>query len=192
MALTLVTASANPLTLAHAKRHLRAEEFNDDDAYIEALLDVAWGHIDGANGWLGSSLAPAVWQLRIDEFPSDDEPLRLPLPPLQTVNEIEYIDIAGATQTLAAYRTFSANAPHACGYVTPAYDSDWPDTLLDEHEAVHVTFTAGYAALPKPVEHAMLLMIGDWYRHRSDATEMKLASLPRGAEALLMPLRNWI
>lgn len=188
--MTLVSVAApEPLvSLAEVKRHCRATDFDDDDAYLASLVAVAQAHIEGPGGWLGRAFGEQEWELRLDAFPSND--IRLPLPPLQSVDEIEYVDADGITQTLASFREFGVGSLNGGGFILPAYDETWPITR-DEPEAVRITFTAGYSAVPTQVKHAILLLVGEWYENREDAGSLKLNEIPTCASALLMPLRFW-
>jgi uncharacterized phiE125 gp8 family phage protein len=188
MALKLVTPASALVTLPEIKKHVRAEDFTDDDAYLESLIEVATGHIDGPEGWLGRALGTQEWLLSLDEFPTCD--ITLPLPPLQSVDELEYTDEDGATQTITDFREFGVGMANWPGRILPAYDTVWPVTR-DEPEAVRITFTAGYATVPKPVKHAIMLLVGQWYAVRENATEIKLSEMPKSVDALLMPLRYW-
>lgn len=190
MALKLVTAASAPLvSLAEAKKHVRAEDFQDDDAYLEALIATASAHIDAPSGWLGRAVGESTWELRLDCFPC--ERINIPLPPLLSVGAVEYVDVDGVEQTYSAFRAFGIESANFPGFILPAYDEDWPDTRDDEPEAVRITFTAGYSATPKPIKHAVLLMVGDWYKNREDTTEVKLTEMPRAVDALLRPFQVW-
>lgn len=190
MALKLVTAATAPLvTLVEAKRHVHAEDFTDDDSYLEALIATATAHIDAPSGWLGRAIGESVWELRLDCFPCGS--ITLPLPPLVSVDSVKYVDVDGIEQTYTDARYFGIGAAIRHGSVLYAHNGEWPDTRDDEPEAVRITFTAGYSETPKPIKHAILLMVGDWYRNREDAAEIKLAEMPRGVDALLRPFQVW-
>lgn len=189
MSLALLTAGDQILSLAALKRHVHAEDFDDDDAYLQALASAAEDNIGGAGGFLGRALSQSEWELRLDCFPAGK--IDIPLPPLISVDEVEYVDTDGVAQTYAAYRTFGVGQANAGGFILYAYNGEWPDTRDDEPEAVRVTFTAGYAAVPPAIKHAALLMVGDWYRNREDATEIKLSKMPRAADDLLAPYRYY-
>lgn len=191
MALKLVTAASAPLvTLAEAKRHVHAEDFTDDDDYLEALVETATGHIDAPSGWLGRAIGDSTWELALDCFPVCGR-IDIPLPPLREIVSVKYVDINGDEQTYADFRAFGVDAANAPGFILPAYDDDWPDTRDDTPEAVRIRFVAGYEETPKPIKHAILLMVGDWYANREDAAEIKLNEAPRGADALLRPFQVW-
>jgi uncharacterized phiE125 gp8 family phage protein len=187
MALTLVTASAPLVTTAEAKRHCRIDS-NEDDAYLDSLVSVAQGYIEGPNGWLGRSFGEQVWTLTLDAFPAGS--IYLPLPPLQSVDVLEYTKTDGTTGTITDFREFGVGSVVGAGFVLPAYDAAWPDTR-DEPEAVRITFTAGYASAPPQVKHAILLLVGEWYENREDAGAIRLTEIPTAASSLLMPLRFW-
>jgi uncharacterized phiE125 gp8 family phage protein len=185
-----------PLTLTEVKDHLRVDT-TDEDALIEGLIDAAVAHIDGADGWLGRALVTQTWEWRLDRFPWGNnwaDALRVPLPPLQSVTSIEYVDTAGVTQTWSdtLYKVDTSKEP---GRIAPVYGETWPLTR-DEIAAVTVTFIAGYGAnpqdVPAAIRSALLLLIGNWYTFREPTiTGTIVARLPMGVEALLMPHRVW-
>lgn len=187
MALKLVTPGSALVTLNELKRHVHAEDFTDDDSYLESLAAVATDHIGGAEGWLGRALGSSVWELRLDCFPAR---INIPLPPLQSIDAISYVDIDGATQTYATFREFGVGSANGQGFALPAYDEDWPDTR-EEPEAVRITFTSGYETLPASIKHAILMLVGQWYDKREDASEIKLTEIPNGVDDLLMKFRFW-
>jgi uncharacterized phiE125 gp8 family phage protein len=196
MALRLITApAAAPLTLAEAKAHLRVNH-DDEDALINGLIDAVRGHVDGKDGFLGRALVTQTWELVLDKFPAAE--IKIPLPPLQTVESIKYDDGAGLEQTLAAnqYSVDNASEP---GWVMPV-TARWP-TTLDAINAVRIRFVAGYAPdansppdlaanVPGAIKAAMLLLIGSLYEHREAIVIGQTAvQIPWGAEQLLRPFR---
>lgn len=188
MALTLVTAAtASLITLTEAKRQVRAEDFSDDDPYLEGLIATVSDTLVGPSGWLGRSVVETEWSYRLNRFTASA--ISLPLPPLIEVSEVEYVDVSGATQTISGYRTFGMGAVDAAGYIVPAYGSDWPQTR-DEPEAVRIQFKSGYATIPQAIKHGALLLLGHLYDNRAAVGE-KIEVLPMGADALLMPYRFW-
>jgi len=193
MNLKLVTPPAvEPLSLAEAKDHLRVDG-TAEDALIGALVQAARESLDGAAGWLGRALVTQTWDWLLDEFPAaSDRALRVPLPPLQSVASLKYLDLAGTEQTWspANYLVDAAAAP---ARILPAYGLAWP-TARRVANAVTVRFAAGYGGagnlVPGPVRAAMLLLIGDLYRHREAKIDAALAGNP-AVMALLAPYRVW-
>jgi len=175
MGLTLVTApTAEPLTLAEAKLHLRL----DSDVEIDRVGDLivsAREDLDGPAGWLGRAIMPQTWDLTVDRFPDrcgmmnftpqlGDLSIEIPLPPLQSVTSIGYIDQNGDAQTLATtvYRVVADSLP---GKVILRQNQSWPLTIR-EPAAVTIRFVAGYAKVPQKIRSLMLEMIGWRFANR--------------------------
>lgn len=190
MALKLITPPDDPLlSLDEIKRHVRAEDFSDDDTYLTALGATAEALIGGENGFLGRALGESTWAITLPCFPLCE--IEIPLPPLVSITSIAYVDEDGDNQTYTEHRTFGVGLAARHGRILPAYDGDWPDTRQDTPEAVTVTFVAGYSEVPTPIKHAALLMVGDWYLHREETSEMNLHTMPHASTALLAPYRIW-
>lgn len=208
--LQLATPPNTPVvTLDEAKAHLRVFH-DDDDDYIQALVDAAVGQLDGADGWLNRALGSQSWVFSLERFPwyygqygyhdgqraayGRPQRIYIPLAPLISVDAVEYVASDETTKQLTNFRVFGAGSTQP-GYIMPALDTSWPSTICDT-ETVRITFTAGYAnaaAIPSGIKHAIKLMVGHWFENREAVTiNLKgLAELPMGVVALLMPLRNW-
>lgn len=186
MDLTLVSAPAEvPVSLAEAKSHLRVLTA-DEDALITSLVLAATAHLDGRSGILGRALVTQTWELRLDGFP---DCLELPLPPLQSVTSIKYLDDTG-TETTLDPSAYVVESGHYFGRIRPAYGLTWP-VPRDESGAVRVRFVAGYggaAAVPAPVRHAILLLVGHWWINREAAGEEQFVH-PFAVDALTLPFR---
>lgn len=171
MGLSLVTAPAAPVfDLDEAREHLNLDRIDNiqagpDDALIEEFVRAATAEIDGRDGWLGRALVTQTWRLYLDEFPTGR--ITLPLPPLQSVASIKYLDRAGTQATLdpAAYRVGPFKDP---GYVEPVFGGQWPQTL-PVSDAVEITFVAGYgqpADVPAVIKQYLRHRVGQFYEHR--------------------------
>lgn len=205
MELRLVTpATAEIVTLAEAKAHLRVFH-DDDDDYITALCEAVRDHLTGEAGWLGVSVLPATWELTLSRFPCYDvewppawmplqtarprSALPLPRPPLTAVSGLYYTPSNGVETEITDFRTFGATTQGGA-YLLPAKGANWP-TTDGEPGSVRVRYTAGYAELPKAIKHAGLLMLAHWYENREAATEAKMNELPMAVQALLAPYRHF-
>lgn len=190
MARKLVTAASTyPVTVAEAKAHLR-EVDSDNDDLIETLVKAATGH---AEKYLGRALINQTWDLYLDDFPDDDEPIEIPLPPLIEVvgvftrdadgNEDE-VDLDSVIIDLA-----SEPARVSIG------SGSWPTVDDDVINAVRVRFRAGYVDnsvspaegdVPDDIKAAILLHVGALFAHREEVVIGQAANLlPWGAKALL-------
>lgn len=177
-----------PITLAEAKAHARVDHA-DEDALITSLIEAATRHIDGRHAYLGRCLVTQSWEYRTHGFP-DCGLIELPLPPLQSVSAVTYVDDAGAVQTLAIDQYVVDTATYA-GQVRRAYDVVWPVTRLEDF-AVRVAFTAGFgdaAAVPQPIKTALLMMVKQLYDKRGDDPDDKDITIPAPARWLLSPYR---
>jgi uncharacterized phiE125 gp8 family phage protein len=170
--LTLVQAPMeNVIELAFAKQRLRIDTSADDEVVVN-LIATATTYLDGANGILGRALMPQSWRYDLGQFPDAAGWIELPLPPLLSVEQIQYRDSAGSVQTLAStvYRAISTG-----DYIKPRLMLDvnqsWPTTETGVPDAVQVTYTAGYQDLvspannpvPEPIQQAILLIAQTLY-----------------------------
>lgn len=133
----LQTLTAELLHLDEVKNHLRVSTSSEDEL-ITALIVTARVK---AESFTKRALVMRQIKLRMDHFPSIITP---EYSPLQTVDNIQYVDTAGATQTLAtSYYTVDRYCDPA--QIFEAYNQSWP-TTRDVANGVTVTFTTGYMA----------------------------------------------
>ena len=130
---------------------------DDDDARVDALLQVAQSAIEPPNTWLGRALGMQVLEARFDAF--RDPCLYLPFPPLREIVSLAYTDGAGVDQTipLASLRVLGIGT--AIGSISMRGTSGWPVTDFGP-ETVRVRFRAGYSAddpEARPIRHAIVL-----------------------------------
>lgn len=198
MGLKLITPPIEePITLLEAKSHLRID-IDDDDALITALIKAAREHAEMITR---RSFITQTWELSLDNWPYGDE-LVLPLPPLQTVLSVKYIDSAGIEHLFETDK-YIIDASSEPGRIVLKSGYAWPSEILQTANAIHIQFIAGYgstaevpqAEVPQTVKQAMLLMIGWWYEQREAAIIQNIArEVPMAVEALLWPYRilRWL
>lgn len=124
------------------------------------------GEIATRRAWCG----PQTWDYILSGPPADGF-LEIPLPPLQSVVSITYLDTTGATQVWAS-SNYVVQAPQGemCsrGRIALAYGCVWPVTL-PQLGAFIVRFMCGYgapSAVPALLKSAMKLDIGTFYQNR--------------------------
>lgn len=160
MPLRLITApAAEPVTLQEAKDSLRVDGIDEDVRITRHIINAR----RQAEAYTERQLVTATWELVLDAFPPV---IRLPRPPLQSVESITYIDDAGVVQTLdpGVYKVLAGEPAR----IVPAYNQAWP-SVLPEPDAVVIRFVAGYgdpAAVPEDIKDWMLIQIGTLYEHR--------------------------
>ena len=136
MGLVLVTAPATePVTLVEAKDHLRLE-ISDDDTLVTSLIVSAR---EFAEQETHRQLVTATWKLTLNSFPSE---IRLPLPPLQSVSSLKYLDTDGTQQTLAS-SNYDVDTDSEPGRICLAYGKSWP-SIRSVKNSIEVEFICGF------------------------------------------------
>lgn len=181
-----------PITLDEAKKHLRVDT-DDDDELIEAFIEAATDYCDGATGYLGRALVEQTWELVLDEFPADE--IKIPMPPLISVDSVKYDDASGVEQTLSAseYTVDDISEP---GWLLPVSGA-WP-SAYDSVNAVRIQFTCGYAAtgspavqtVPGTIKSAIKLIVGNLYANRETIIiGQSVDEIPMSAQFLMKKYR---
>ena len=172
-----------PLTLEEAKRFLRITSSAEDDV-VAALVAAARKRIER-----GTELAliTQTVEVKLDGF-WDSCAIELPMPPLQEVVSVQYLDGAGALQTLSA-DTYKVSTHRRPGRVWLASGKSWP-TTKDEREAVTITFKAGFgdtaADVPPNLIHAMRMLCAHYDRNREAVLAGEAPQIvPEGVETLI-------
>lgn len=141
MSLQILTGpSAEPITLAEVKARLRLTA-TTDDVTITAQITAAR---EFAEKVTRRSLAVKTYAAFFDRFPVSREPIRIPVPPLLSVQAIKYTDNSLEVQTWDAseYYVASMQSP---GLIVPKPTVIYPSPVAIPG-AVEVDFTAGYGA----------------------------------------------
>ena len=139
-------------------------EDDGEDDYIAGLVEVATAWLDGPEGWLGRVLGEQVLEATLCAR-EWAELRRVPIGPVRAI----------LAETLSA----DGRA------VTVRYRAGAPSTGEGRELA---------SAVPAPIRHAILLMVGDLYANRESggvgpgSFEVRM---PTTVEALLAPYRIW-
>jgi uncharacterized phiE125 gp8 family phage protein len=158
MRLVLLTPpEVEPLTAEEAKTRLNIGGEVSDET-MDALIAAARQQLDGGEGWLGRTLITQTWRGTLDEFPCHE--IKIPLPPLQDIISVQYIDGDGVAQEVSAddYQIVQGARP----FIIPAYRKSWPSTRC-QADAVAIEFIAGYGDeptdVPEPIRSAIALQV---------------------------------
>lgn len=176
--------------------HLRLESGSpgpSDLALIRQYVAASVDALDGAGGFLGRCLISQTWRLKLERFPAG--PIKIPLPPVQEVVAVTYLDAHGLDTILdpAGYIVAGLGADDV--NVRPRPGRSWPAT--DVHpEAVEITFVAGYGdtpeEIPAPIRGALMEMVATRYEHRESAiVGGAFSSLPASATSQLADFQSW-
>ncbi len=214
MSLSLVTApSVEPLTVADLRDHLRIS-FDDEDQYVARLASVVRQRAERATR---RALITQTWDLFLDSWPTWDgyhggqriEPAQTPLPPggyvllpkapLQRVEFVKYVDLAGVTQTWdpgeylvdAPAGDFAARGRLSLGWVKV-----WP-VIRPTANAVQIRMVCGYgdsgADVPPLLLQAQLFDAGMLYETRSSiltGTRVAAIEIPSTTQDIYRSFRS--
>lgn len=151
-----------PVSLTDAKDHLREDLDGQDDVILGAIEAARELVEDLSHRWLITQ----VWDIYYDDFPVGGEPFTLPRPPIQSVDQIDYVDTDGNTQTLAASK-YQVNEHAEPAIVRAAYNTEWPEVRDETLKAVTVTITGGFgdnaSDVPQKYKQAMYMILTHWY-----------------------------
>lgn len=194
-------ATAEPVTIVEAYRHLRLDEDpttspqDEEVPLVSALISAAR---ERAEDYTGRCFAPGPYVAQYHCFPAGRYELLLPVAPVASVTGVSYADADGVVQPFTDWE-FDPNPDAPCVRVKRAID--WPSSL-DPYNPIPVivSFEGGYTDAVSPnwnptparVGRAVLLMMGALYEHREDTVIDKdtVQTLPMGFEAQLAPMRR--
>lgn len=186
-----VARTAQPVTLAEAKLHLRVDAA-EDDALISALIVAA---TDAAEHLMGRAVLTQRWQLTLDCFDADE--IALQRPPVTSIVSVKYLQASdGVLTTLAGTEYTLAAASDYTARVVPAWGKSWPATR-DVPEAVQILFEAGYAdaaSVPEEIKAWIKMRLGSLYANREQWTAgrgVKIEANPF-VDCLLDRYRAWV
>ena len=171
--ITPPTGPAVPLTTA--KAHLVVEHAADDEL-IQIYINqaAAW-----AQSYTGRHIGEQEWKVYGDTW---CDILSIPFSPVRTI-AIEYIDIDGATQTLATDQYYLDNKSYPAT-IQPRPAVEWPD-LSDEPNCVTVTCQTGTNLLDGNMSSAIYLLTAHLYEQRSDSSPLRIHKIPHGVTVFL-------
>lgn len=183
MGFNLVTdTTAEPVTLSDAKDHMRVTT-TEEDTIITNMIVVArkW-----CEGYSGRAYMDQTWDIYLDDFP--DVPYEVPLPPLQSITHIKYVDTDDTTSTVDS-DTYNVDSYSAPGRINLACGESWPTTTLRTVNGVVIRVVCGSTAIgdvPEEYKLAIKLLVGHLYEHREETTiERNLEQIPMGIKAIL-------
>jgi uncharacterized phiE125 gp8 family phage protein len=175
----IVTAGAPLLTTDEAKAHCRIDASDEDDL-IDGLIAAATTHVERV---CGISLVATSWRLWLDDFESEVELPRK----ASSVTSVKFTDSADDESTVDASNYDLITDETGTSYIRFRDDYDFP-TDLAEIQAVEIVFVAGAATsadVPPDLKHAVLLLVGHWYRNREAVDVGGFEELPLAVRALI-------
>lgn len=156
-------SSAEPISLAEAKKHLRVDH-SDDDAYITTLISASRQSLEiSTRRALGSS---QTYKVSYPYFPTVYNRLVVPNPPITSITSLDYYDVNNTLVTVGSQHYHVENQSDGVAYVSLDDGFSRPTVSKERITPVVLTYQAGYSSLPKPLHQAMLLLIAHYYDTR--------------------------
>lgn len=179
----VIPAAQEPLSLGEVKADRRIDDA-DSDALLSQKIAAARAECEAVTRL---TLMTQTLRITLDGFPANA--IALPVWPVQSISQIQYVDTAGASQVLDAadYQLVSSRKPRL---VVPAFGKTWPVTRA-WYDAVMIDVVAGFGTassdLPQDLVAALHALVGlrDDFREPMVAG-MTLAEVPLGARDLML------
>lgn len=172
--------SVEPVTLGHAKAHLRITDTTED-----ALL---FGHLIAAREMverdIGQSLGSRTLTGTLEAWPTTAITIASIV---ATVDSITYTNTSGATVAWTAFVTRPGIGTDT--NIRPTAATDWPS--LGDDPVITITATGGLNPVPELARLAVLMLAAHWFEHREAvAMDSAAMTIPLGYERLVNLLRN--
>lgn len=162
-----------PISLNEAKIHIEYQG-TAKDAYITSLIKSSRIMCEK---YAGLSFITQERRIKLDTFPLNGEPIKVPYGPVQTINSFTYLNDDGTTTTLFEGTDFAVDSHSGmCRLFALGLDGEvdtWPTDVRKYPQAVNIEYTAGYDAnvnepLPEQIKQAMLLQVASMFENRQD------------------------
>ncbi|MBU4529178.1 MAG: hypothetical protein KUA43_18045 [Hoeflea sp.] len=186
---TTVAPVIDPVFLGLVLDHVKVETGDEETAYgdlVEAYLEASIGRIESASGRF---LFTRTMELTTDAFGTA---LIIPASPVISVASVTYIDLDGATQTLAP-SSYSLINRLETPALFPVHGVEFPKAR-DYPGSITVTFDAGYGAavadIPPQLRMAVMQTVADWFRFGGNVATTSVMELASSARHACMNFRR--
>ncbi len=184
--LRITGPGVEPVAIDEARQFCRLVH-DGADAILTSLITAGRERCERITG---RALISQQWKFTLTRWPSECGGwlIRLPNPPLITVDSLKYVALDGTLTTLATdqYVADTATEP---GVITPAFQSGsnayvvWP-VIRVQRNAVEVTFTAGYgttaSSVPAEIKERIKNYVAYCFEHPVERDERWLDMLFEG------------
>jgi uncharacterized phiE125 gp8 family phage protein len=188
-----VAPVVEPVTLTEAKAHCRIDS-TDSDTILATMITAArqW-----CETYCQRSLVQRTYRADVPYFASVYD---LPMKPLASLSSVKYYN-SDSPQALTELDSTYYNADTGRGMIYLDADSGNLPSHAVRHDAVQITFVAGYAPgtgspidhaenVPAAIKAAILLQVGDLFENRERSTQLNIKELPT-VNMLLAPYRYY-
>lgn len=181
--------ATEPISTTEAKSHARID-ISDDDTLIGTYIVAARNAAEAATN---RPLITQTWNVYLDGFPAGEGRIRLPLPPVQSISSINYLDADGTSTLLATtvYELLAHSGPQAdYSYVVLKHNQEWPATK-DHPRAVTIVMICGYggaSSVPDEIKLGMKEFVAEAYKNRENTGAVAVAT-PQSSAMLWAPYK---
>jgi len=165
-----------PVSVATVKSHARIDH-SQDDALLAVYLQAAR---EMGEGLARRAFVTQTLRYVVNTWPVD-RVLKLPRPPLQSVESVTYLDADEVEHSWSEYQVDERSEPGRL-----IFDRTPTATLL-KTGAVAVEFVAGYGTaedVPAVFKQGIMQTVAHWYENR------EIREIPRGAKDLFLSDRG--
>jgi len=182
----LVTApAAEPVKLSEFKDFARID-YDARDIDLLRLIKAARQRVESLTGL---ALITQTWDISLPCFPASDT-IILPLPPLQSITSITYVDSADSAPVTVASSEYYVDSSSRPGRVVLRYMKSWPNATLRTSNPVTIRQVCGFgatgASVPDDLRNAIFLLAEHWNRNTGiSATGMISHEIKHTFDALI-------
>jgi len=188
----ITAPTTEPISLATARLHLRLDTSGSppshpDDSLVTSLITAVR---QNAEDYTGLKIASGTYEMRADSF--KDFESNLQTWPVTSITSVSYVDLNDETKTLTSSDYVLDT------YTRPArLKPSLTKITFPAAKEVTIRFISGFTdgqspnpyPMPKPLESAMLLMLGHLYDNREAVSLDQSYERPLGATYLMNPYR---
>ena len=161
-----------------------------EDDLITALIHAAREHVEDITR---RALLTQTWEYYLDEFPEDDDFIKLPFGNLASVTSIKYKDSDGTETTMTVTTDYLVETNgEGCGRIVLPYGVSWPSATLYPSNPITIEFVCGWisaANLPSRIKTAVKLLCSDLYENRGELIVGQIVTENKTVQRLLSSLR---
>lgn len=167
---------------------------DDDILHVASIVAAARSKVEADTG---RALLSQTFVLVSDSWPcgygSDADKIYLERTPLQGVSHIKYYPEDGSAQATLSTSVYRSETRAKPGFVILRADQEWP-ALADRHDAVEITFTAGFATpseIDQQIIAAVKMLAKHWYDNGKEPVKVGtiVTNVPLTYDALIDNIR---
>jgi uncharacterized phiE125 gp8 family phage protein len=192
-------ATAEPLSLAEMKAHLRVDT-DDEDAMIADCIATARAYTENVSGVRFVNQTADVF---LDAWPEQGSPILLPLRPVTAIQQVHYFPEAANLADESAYThegPWFLDGAFAPARLALPSGAAWPSEKLRPVRGIRVRVNVGWAsaaAVPPELRRAVRMLAAHYFTHREsvvigDRANIDALSVPFGFESLIARWRVWM